>query len=328
LLLVANEAQDIDRDVWDARFDPMGASTNSPTLFMGTPWLSSSLLAREMKEARRQGNLWVVDWTRVAVDVPVYGERVRQRVEQFGVNHPFIRTEYFCEELGDGGGLFPLGRRRLMEGGHSRCGPGVFEGAVVLLVDVAGSDETSGSQVGSENVTSKRDSTAITFVGVEVGVGKMPTYRVLSRVVWNNVPISQQAVRLAGLFREWRAVWLVVDATGVGAGLASALVASVGRKVIPFVFSAKSKSDLGWGWVGLAESGRYLEYVVDGAEDTALFWRQLAAVEYEVLEGPGRLMRWSVPDANLHDDLVMSAGLVSCLEGLDFRPRRAVGELS
>jgi len=69
-------------------------------------------------------------------------------------------------------------------------------------------------------------------------------------------------------------------------------VASVGKKVIPFVFSAKSKSDLGW--VGLAESGRYLEYLVDGAEDTVLFWRQLAAVEFEVLEGPGRLMRWAV----------------------------------
>jgi len=52
-----------------------------------------------------------------------------------------------------------------------------------------------------------------------------------------------------------------------------------------------------WAGVGLGESGQYLEYEVDGAEDTALFWRQFAAVEFEVLEGPGRLMRWSVPDA-------------------------------
>ncbi|MBA2760270.1 MAG: hypothetical protein H0U38_11350, partial [Chloroflexia bacterium] len=32
LLLVANEAQDIESDVWDAVFDPMAASTNAPTL--------------------------------------------------------------------------------------------------------------------------------------------------------------------------------------------------------------------------------------------------------------------------------------------------------
>ena len=38
LLLVANEAQDIDPAIWDARFDPMAASTNATTVFMGTVW--------------------------------------------------------------------------------------------------------------------------------------------------------------------------------------------------------------------------------------------------------------------------------------------------
>jgi hypothetical protein len=35
---MANEAQDIDPVIWDARFDPMAASTNATTLFMGTVW--------------------------------------------------------------------------------------------------------------------------------------------------------------------------------------------------------------------------------------------------------------------------------------------------
>ena len=49
LLLVANEAQDIDPAIWDARFDPMAASTNATTLFMGTVWDRNGLLHRQME---------------------------------------------------------------------------------------------------------------------------------------------------------------------------------------------------------------------------------------------------------------------------------------
>ena len=52
LLLVANEAQDIDPDVWDAVFAPMAASTNATTLFLGTVWTSDTLLARQMRLLR------------------------------------------------------------------------------------------------------------------------------------------------------------------------------------------------------------------------------------------------------------------------------------
>src|SRR5690606_24597334 len=52
VLLVANEAQDIDADVWDAVFDPMAASANAATLFMGTVWSGTTLLARQMRHLR------------------------------------------------------------------------------------------------------------------------------------------------------------------------------------------------------------------------------------------------------------------------------------
>ena len=48
MLLVANEAQDIDPGIWDARFDPMAASTNATTVFMGTVWDRTGLLHRQM----------------------------------------------------------------------------------------------------------------------------------------------------------------------------------------------------------------------------------------------------------------------------------------
>src|SRR5215216_4640383 len=49
LLLVANEAQDIRPEVWDAVFDPMAAATNATTLFLGTVWDRNTLLSRQMR---------------------------------------------------------------------------------------------------------------------------------------------------------------------------------------------------------------------------------------------------------------------------------------
>src|SRR5215211_3884970 len=53
LLLVANEAQDIDPAIWDARFDPMAAATNATTVFMGTVWDRNGLLHRQMEHLAR-----------------------------------------------------------------------------------------------------------------------------------------------------------------------------------------------------------------------------------------------------------------------------------
>jgi hypothetical protein len=51
----------------------------------------------------------------------------------------------------------------------------------------------------------------------------------------------------------------------------------------------------------------------------------MAACRYSVLPGPGKLLRWSVEDAALHDDLLISAALTATLDTLDWRPRTARG---
>ena len=65
--------------------------------------------------------------------------------------------------------------------------------------------------------------------------------------------------------------------------------------VSPFLFNRKTKSDLGWAFVGLIDGGRIKEYADDGADITRIYRHQLAACTYEVLPGPGKLLRWSVP---------------------------------
>ena len=53
---------------------------------------------------------------------------------------------------------------------------------------------------------------------------------------------------------------LIIDATGVGAGLSNFLLDRLGTRLIPFEFTQVSKSDLGWSFISIIESGRYKEY--------------------------------------------------------------------
>jgi len=115
---------------------------------------------------------------------------------------------------------------------------------------------------------------------------------------------------------------VVVDATGIGHGLAAMLRASLPPDTVtPFTFTAASKSDLGWRLLAAIAAGRYQDYLDDGADDTRWFWRQVAACTFTVRPGVGRQMAWSVPDPETHDDLLMSAALVGALDDHDFRSR-------
>jgi hypothetical protein len=340
LLLLANEAQDILPERWDAVFEPMGASTNAVTVFCGTPWTSHTLLARQIRFLREleakdnQPRVFLADWQRVAASNPAYGERVKQRIAQFGEDHPFVKTEYRLLEIDGDGGLLPTWRQQLMHGSHQRQERPTPGKVYCLLIDVAGSEETeqdlaAAFDSGSTSAVSKRDSTAITVVEVAWGEDNrqgLPVYKVVHRYIWTNVPQSQLYGRILSLAKEqWQARYVVIDATGIGAGLASFLSKSLSRKLIPFVFGAVSKSQLGWGWLAAIDSGRYLEYLADGQPDTALFWQQCNECIYEVRPGPGKLIKWSVPSPTTHDDLLTSAALVAVLDEQNWQRRSAIG---
>lgn len=337
LLLVCNEAQDVDAERWDAVFDPMAAATNATTVFSGTVWSDRTLLARQMRHLRAleradgQRRVFLVPWTRVAEDLPAYGERVRARIAQFGRAHPFIKTEYDLQELAGVGGLFGAARQAQLRGGHprQRCAtPGAL---YALLLDVAGQDEALAAlpDGGAEArlAETRRDSTALTVVEIVPGRGgALPSYRVVDRRLWTGARHTDLHAALVDLARTvWRVRRVVIDATGVGAGLASWLAAALPGLVTPWIFTAPSKSDLGWRLLAAIDGGRLKEYAADGAEETRLFWRQLEACTYEVRPGPGKLLAWGVEDTRLHDDLLLSLALVGALDDLDWRPRVASG---
>jgi hypothetical protein len=95
--------------------------------------------------------------------------------------------------------------------------------------------------------------------------------------------------------------------------------------VSPFLFNRKTTSDLGWAFIGLIEGGRLKEYANDGADITRIYRHQLAACTYEVLPGPEKLLRWSVPPGRGHDDLLISTALTARLDEIHSRPPTAHG---
>jgi hypothetical protein len=354
LLLEVDEAQDVNIPKYDKDLAPMAASTNATRVFWGTAWTSQTLLARELRAAREaeakdgRRRAFVLSADDVSCEVPAYGEFVKSQVAKLGRNHPMVKTQFYSEEIDASGGMFPAERRALMQGDHV---PALFpaEGKVyALLVDVAGEDEAASFAAspfgerdgvwGSEGLSNPgRDSTSLTVVEVDLSslAGELirkPTYRVVYRQEWIGVKHSSLYGAIKAIFNHWKARYLVIDATGVGAGLASFLSQSLGEHaVIPFVFTNTTKSKLGWDFLAIVETGRFKDHSSlslpgGGTEGEGIyaaqsaFFTQLEFCKYEA--GLNQSLKWSVPDGQrhpvtgeiLHDDWIMSAALTAVLD--------------
>ncbi len=335
-LLEVDEAQDLEIEKYDKDIAPMAASTNATRIFWGTAWTSQTLLARELRAAREaerqdgQRRVFVVDAERVAAEVPAYGKFVAAQVARLGRSHPMIRTQFFSEEINGEGGMFPAERRQRMQGNHSVVDQPVPGRPYALLLDVAGEDEAAeqgGDPAGWALHSPGRDATALTVVEVDLGTLedpqlRAPTYRCVHRRQWLGVRHTDLYAELLALAETWQARWLVVDATGVGAGLAAFLRRALPGRVAPFQFNAASKSKLGWDFLSVVDSGRWKEPAGNPGMLDSLFQRQLQHCQYEIATGPDKRMRWGVPDGTrdpangepVHDDLLLSAALSAVLD--------------
>jgi hypothetical protein len=169
----------------------------------------------------------------------------------------------------------------------------------------------------------RRDATALTIVEVARAGTELPRYRVMDRRLWLGVKHTALREEILALFSHWRASRLVLDATGVGTGLASFLARDLPGQVLPVVYSAGEKSRIGWEFLGAIETGRYKEYLPDEKSETRQFWYEVDRCGYEVVPGPSRRLRWGVWESPAydglvaagHDDLLSSASLCVLLDG-------------
>ncbi len=338
LLLVINEAQDILPAIYEKNFAPMAASRNATRVFCGTAWTSATLLAqmtracREAEKADGIQRVFLYTAEQVRQENQWFGEFVDATVSRLGRNHPYVKSQFFCEEIDAEAGMFPLERQMLMHGSQpARTGPEPGK-TYAFLIDVAGQDEAkSAGVVGADGVSPflinpTRDSTALKIVEIDRStlalLGK-PTYLVVHRREWRGEKLLQVFGALRALVQAWKPMRIVIDATGVGEGLWSLLDNAFGNKtVLPVKFTPKLKSELGYGFIGMIESGRYREYQ-PFPESLRM---QMEHCRSEIVPGPAMLMRWGVPDGTrdpatgelVHDDDLVTSALCVMLDGLEW----------
>ena len=362
-LLMLDEAQDIGIAKYDKQIAPMAASTNATRVLWGTAWTGQTLLARELRAAQeaeaRDGirRVFRLGAEQVRAEVPAYGLFVDEQVARLGRSHPMVRSQFFSEEIDFAGGLFTPARLGLMQGSHAACEAPQSGKRYAMLVDLAGEDEQARKEgfVSAETDQLEnpgRDSTAVTIVEIDLSlldddlIGK-PRYLVAQRYLWQGEKHSTLYQRLLSLAKHWNCEKIVVDASGVGAGVCSFLRDRLGERVIPLVFNQKIKSDLGWGFLAVVDTGRFQDFKPRQAFTTedgrlnllslqmadeqerlqSLFQRQLQALSFEVGIGPQKTLKWWVPDGTsdplgglLHDDLVISAAMTAILDEMEWTP--------
>lgn len=329
LLLVVNEAQDISPAKYDKDFAPMVASTNATRLIVGTVWTSNTLLAREENAARERekqdGIRRVFLYTSEDVRriVPAYGQFVDAEIGKLGREHPLVKTQYFCERIDSQAGMFNAGRRALMLGDqepHETPQPGHIYS---FLIDVAGQDEASMSLNDTINTNPGRDQLTLSIVSVDLSSLELlqaPTYRVVKRLAWTGANHITVFAQISALADSWSPLYFVIDATGVGEGLWAMLDHAFPTKVLPIKFSQSVKSEIGYGFLAIINTGRFRDCC-----PTPEVNKQYNACTSEILIGPAKTMRWSVPDGTrdengllIHDDFILADALTSQLDKLEW----------
>jgi hypothetical protein len=338
ILLECDEAQDIAISKYDKEINPMAASTNATRVFYGTSWTSQTLLAREKRlalEAQRQDGIqrvFEITADEVRQEVKAYGKFVDSEIARLGRNHPHIRTQFFSEEIDEQTGFFTAERLALMQGDHPvqiLPTPGAI---YAFCIDVGG--EQAGLQDDQATKLPDHDSTALTIFEVDLSTLadeglRAPTFRVVHRRKWTGTGQPQLYAEINALANLWSPHRIVIDATGLGEGLAAFLERTYTSRLLRFKFTQSSKSDLGWKFLAIIESGRYKEHqplkeaqsASSDAQYQEEFFTQARACGMEILPGPGRLIRWSVPESArhpftgqpLHDDWIFSAALCAAL---------------
>ncbi|HET9921786.1 MAG TPA: hypothetical protein VFQ30_18235 [Ktedonobacteraceae bacterium] len=331
LLLEIDEAQDVSPEKFDRDFRPMAAVKNATTILYGTAWSDDTLLAQQRasnlawQQQTGERRHFEYDWRTLAALNPAYRSFVEQEIARLGADHLAIQTQYFLRPI-SGAGYFlnPL-QRTLLQGSHRWEDVPVLgrsqEGWYVAGMDVAGEERpahgvTNASQQMTTQAThmghTRRDSTVITIGRVSLNELNLPQVEIVHQQWWTGMPYLEQYAATVALAEQWGLRTLVVDATGLGAGLASLLSNRLGdERVQLFTFTRPGKSRLAYQLLALINSGRLKLYTAGSAPAPLAeeCWRQLRLARYR-LPAP-EVLDFYVDPTDGHDDFLMSLALLT-----------------
>ncbi len=332
ILLEIDESQDVSKEKYTKEFKPMGATTNVTTMHYGTTWDDSTLL-EEVKQMnleleRRDGirRHFRYDWQEVAKHNPDYRRYVEAERERLGESHPLFLTQYALVPIHGGSGFLSLSQISQLQGEHqrkSRREPGRI---YVAGIDLAGEAEEA-VDAALRSLKPRRDSTVVTIGELDFSICdaiiKQPRVKVMEHYWWTGRAHSEIYPQLVDLLKNiWGCKKVVVDATGVGSGVASFLKGALGGAAIPFQFTAPSKSRLGFELLAAINSGRVKMYSADGTAECQEFWWEMERAKSHYR--PNQTINFYVDPAQGHDDFLMSLALVVEAANL-YRPRGAQG---
>ncbi len=330
LLLELDESQDVNKEKYTKEFKPMGATTNVTTVHYGTAWDDTTLL-EEVKQTnleleRRDGvrRHFRYDWQEVARYNPDYRAYVEAERARLGENHPLFLTQYCLQPTSSGGGFLNSQQLAQLSGEHDRQHQPDTGNIYVAGIDLAGEAESETNFIGNKP---HQDATVVTIGELDFSscdqLQKQPCLKVVEHYWWTGVKHTELYGRLVDILKNvWHCRRIVVDATGLGQPVASFLKSALGSKVSPFVFTAQSKSELGFNLLAAVNSGRLKVYKGDGSAEYQECRLELERARSQYR--PNRTINFYVDPARGHDDFLMSLALA--VEAANrYTPRGAKG---
>ncbi|MBI2868440.1 MAG: hypothetical protein HYX96_01265 [Chloroflexi bacterium] len=332
LLLEVDEAQDVSQEKYTKEFRPMGASTNVTGVLYGTTWDDSTLLEQvkqtNLELERKDGvrRHFRCDWEEAARHNPEYLAYVLSERERLGENHPLFLTQYRLLPVHGGGGFLSGQQRGQLQGDHSRRHTAETGRVYVAGIDLAGEAE-EGDIACLRGAKPRQDSTVITVGELDYSicddVNKLPRVNIVEHFHWTGRRHAELYPQMVDILKNvWRCRKAVVDATGIGAPVASFLREALGGRVVPFTFTQPSKSMLGFNLLAAVNSGRLKMYRADGSAEFREFWREIEKARSHYR--PSQTMNFFVEPSEGHDDYLMSLALLVEAAG-DYAPRTARG---
>ena len=334
ILLEIDESQDVSKEKYTKEFKPMGATTNVTTVHYGTTWDDTTLL-EEIKQTnceleRRDGikRHFRYDWQEVAKYNPDYLAYVEAERERLGENHPLFLSQYRLLPIHGGGGYLSPQQRAQLSGEHVRKHQPDRSKVYVASIDLAGeAEEEEGAYL--RVLKPRQDSTVVTIGELDFTISddvqKQPKVKIVEHYWWTGRKHTALYPQLIDILKNvWRCRRVVVDATGVGQPVSSFLRQSLGSRVIPFIFTQRSKSELGFNLLAAINSGRLKMYAGDGSAEYQEFWFEMERAKSQYR--PSQTMSFYVDPAQGHDDFLMSLALL-VEAASQYTPRAARGNL-
>ena len=329
ILLEIDESQDVSRDKYTKEFRPMASASNATTVHYGTTWDDTTLLEEikqtnlelEKKDGIRRHFRY--DWQEVGRHNRHYRFFVESERQRLGEDHPLFRTQYALLPVRGGGGFLTSRQIAQLHGSHARCRQPQDGNIYVAGIDFAGESE----QLEDEILTRPgRDATVITIAEVipltTETISKEPQINIVEHYAWVGNKHAELYPQMVDLLKNvWHCSRIVADATGIGEPITSFLRKSLGSKVVPFKFTQRTKSGLGFDLLAAVNSGRLKLYKQDGSDNykELIFELEKARSLYR----PNQTLGFFVDPGDGHDDYLMSLALV--VEAAEYVQRKARG---